>query len=168
MRADASHLSSTTIRECLRPRSPGPQLLATGTSARRFERHAEERQVTPAVHPLKYGADGRRVRAARSAACRHPWTTSKRSGFLDAEPIIPLSLLERQACCYTFSEPAAICQNMLLAVVSADVVSGKIQRSERRHLVPSPEGAAEFEPSRSRAAGLTESAVECGRGALQA
>jgi hypothetical protein len=28
---------------------------------------------------------------------------------------MPLSLLERQACYYTFSEPAAICQNMLLA-----------------------------------------------------
>ena len=36
-------------------------------------------------------------------------------GFLDAERMMPLSLLERQACYYTFSEPAAICQNMLLA-----------------------------------------------------
>jgi hypothetical protein len=38
-----------------------------------------------------------------------------RSGFLDAEQILPLSILERHACYYTFSEPAAICQNMLLA-----------------------------------------------------
>jgi hypothetical protein len=38
-----------------------------------------------------------------------------RSGFLDAQRMIPLSLLERQACYYTFSEPAAIFQNMLLA-----------------------------------------------------
>ena len=38
-----------------------------------------------------------------------------KGGLLDAERIMPLSLLERQACYYTFSEPAAICQNMLLA-----------------------------------------------------
>jgi hypothetical protein len=37
------------------------------------------------------------------------------SGFLDAQRTMPMSLLERQACYYTFSEPAAICQNMLLA-----------------------------------------------------
>jgi len=36
-------------------------------------------------------------------------------GFLDTERTMPLSVLERQACYYTFSEPAAICQNMLLA-----------------------------------------------------
>jgi len=36
-------------------------------------------------------------------------------GFLDGKRTMPLSLLERQACYYTFSEPAAICQNMLLA-----------------------------------------------------
>jgi hypothetical protein len=38
-----------------------------------------------------------------------------KSGFLDAERTLPLSLIERQACYYTFSEPAAICQNLLLA-----------------------------------------------------
>ena len=37
------------------------------------------------------------------------------SGFLDAEQVLPLSILERQACYYVFSEPAAICQNMFLA-----------------------------------------------------
>jgi hypothetical protein len=36
-------------------------------------------------------------------------------GFLNAEQILPLSILERQACYYVFSEPAAICQNMFLA-----------------------------------------------------
>ena len=40
------------------------------------------------------------------------WLTS---GFLDAERILPLSVLERQACYFSFSEPAAICQNIFLA-----------------------------------------------------
>jgi hypothetical protein len=38
-----------------------------------------------------------------------------KSGFLDAERVLPLSIVERQACYYIFSEPAAICQNMFLA-----------------------------------------------------
>jgi hypothetical protein len=38
-----------------------------------------------------------------------------KSGFLNADQVLPLSVLERQACYYVFSEPAAICQNMLLA-----------------------------------------------------
>ena len=38
-----------------------------------------------------------------------------RCGFLNAEQVLPLSILERQACYYVFSEPAAICQNMFLA-----------------------------------------------------
>jgi hypothetical protein len=38
-----------------------------------------------------------------------------RSGFLDKENVLPLSILERQACYFIFSEPAAICQNMFLA-----------------------------------------------------
>jgi hypothetical protein len=37
------------------------------------------------------------------------------SGFLDATRTLPLSILERQASYYVFSEPAAICQNMFLA-----------------------------------------------------
>jgi nitroreductase len=40
------------------------------------------------------------------------WLKSK---FLDGERVMPLSILERQACYYVFSEPAAICQNMFLA-----------------------------------------------------
>jgi len=38
-----------------------------------------------------------------------------RSGFLDEQNVLPLSVLERQACYFMFSEPAAICQNMFLA-----------------------------------------------------
>jgi hypothetical protein len=38
-----------------------------------------------------------------------------KSGFLDEEQVLPLSVLERQACYFTFSEPAMICQNMFLA-----------------------------------------------------
>jgi hypothetical protein len=38
-----------------------------------------------------------------------------KSGFLDADHVMPLSLVERQACYYVFSEPATICQNMFLA-----------------------------------------------------
>jgi hypothetical protein len=38
-----------------------------------------------------------------------------KGGLLDAERTVPLSLVERQACYYVFSEPAAICQNMFLA-----------------------------------------------------
>lgn len=37
------------------------------------------------------------------------------SGFLDRDNVFPLSHLERQACYFMFSEPAAICQNMFLA-----------------------------------------------------
>ena len=38
-----------------------------------------------------------------------------KSGFLNAEQVLPLSILERQACYYVFSEPVSICQNMFLA-----------------------------------------------------
>jgi hypothetical protein len=38
-----------------------------------------------------------------------------KSGFLDQEETLPLSVLERQACYFMFSEPAIICQNMFLA-----------------------------------------------------
>jgi hypothetical protein len=41
-----------------------------------------------------------------------------KDGFLDAERMLPLSIVERQACYYVFSEPAAICQNMFLATES--------------------------------------------------
>jgi hypothetical protein len=38
-----------------------------------------------------------------------------KNGFLNAQRMLPLSIVERQACYYVFSEPAAICQNMFLA-----------------------------------------------------
>ena len=38
-----------------------------------------------------------------------------KSGFLDPDSVLPLSLLERQACYFMFSEPAIICQNIFLA-----------------------------------------------------
>jgi hypothetical protein len=41
-----------------------------------------------------------------------PWVSN---GFLDEAKVVTLSELERQACYYMFSEPAAICQNMFLA-----------------------------------------------------
>jgi len=48
--------------------------------------------------------------------CRPAGTESwLRDGFLDAERMLPLSIVEGQACYYVFSEPAAICQNMFLA-----------------------------------------------------
>jgi hypothetical protein len=46
----------------------------------------------------------------RSAGCE-AWV---KSGFLDGDTVFTLSQLERQACYYMFSEPAAICQNMFL------------------------------------------------------
>ena len=47
----------------------------------------------------------------RSAGCER-WV---KDGFLDGGKILTLSQLERQACYFMFSEPAAICQNMFLA-----------------------------------------------------
>ncbi|HEV2956023.1 MAG TPA: hypothetical protein VGX95_07880 [Xanthobacteraceae bacterium] len=50
-------------------------------------------------------------RGFRSAGCE-AWL---KSGFLDGDAVLTLSQLERQACYFMFSEPAAICQNMFLA-----------------------------------------------------
>lgn len=41
-----------------------------------------------------------------------PWADR---GFLDKAKILPLSILERQACYFMFSEPAVICHNIFLA-----------------------------------------------------
>jgi hypothetical protein len=41
-----------------------------------------------------------------------PWA---HRGFLDAAKTLPLSILERQACYFMFSEPAVICHNIFLA-----------------------------------------------------
>jgi hypothetical protein len=47
----------------------------------------------------------------RSAGCE-AWV---KNSFLDGGTVLTLSQLERQACYFMFSEPAAICQNMFLA-----------------------------------------------------
>src|SRR5215813_3933204 len=71
--------------------------------------------VDPALHryaPARGGAniiDDRRGGRPAGTEC---WL---KSCFLDAARILPLSIVERQACYYVFSEPAAICQNMFLA-----------------------------------------------------
>jgi hypothetical protein len=44
-----------------------------------------------------------------------------KSGFLDEKQVLPLSVLERQACYFTFSEPAMICQNIFLATEALGV-----------------------------------------------
>ena len=41
-----------------------------------------------------------------------PWVNR---GLIDKGKVLPLSILERQACYFMFSEPAAICQNIFLA-----------------------------------------------------
>jgi len=43
------------------------------------------------------------------------------SGFLDEDEVLPLSILERQACYFMFSEPAIICQNIFLATEALGV-----------------------------------------------
>ena len=52
-----------------------------------------------------------------------PAGTQKRAdnGFLDKEKLLPLSVLEREACYFTFNEPAIICQNMFLATEAIGV-----------------------------------------------
>lgn len=44
-----------------------------------------------------------------------------RSGFLDREKILPLSILEREACYFIFNEPAVICHNIFLATEALGV-----------------------------------------------
>ena len=44
-----------------------------------------------------------------------------RSGFLDKEKVLPLTVLEREACYFMFSEPAIICQNIFLATEALGV-----------------------------------------------
>ena len=43
------------------------------------------------------------------------------SGFLDREKVLPLSILEREACYFIFNEPAIICQNIFLATEALGV-----------------------------------------------
>src|SRR5215813_4791264 len=51
----------------------------------------------------------------RRGLCPAGTGTWLKSGFLDQEAVMPLSILERQACYFMFSEPAMICQNIFLA-----------------------------------------------------
>ena len=71
--------------------------------------------VDPAVR--RYAPDGRGFNIVDDRNGNRPVGTERwlNSGFLDAERVLPLSLVERQACYYIFSEPATICQNMFLA-----------------------------------------------------
>src|SRR5579871_2673393 len=71
--------------------------------------------VDPALHRYAPAGGGMNIVDDRHGG--RPAGTERwlRDGFLDAEQVLPLSILERQACYYVFSEPAAICQNMYLA-----------------------------------------------------
>ena len=71
--------------------------------------------VDPALRRYAPGSGGMNIVDDRHR-CR-PAGTDRwlKDGFLDAERVLPLSILERQACYYVFSEPATICQNMFLA-----------------------------------------------------
>jgi hypothetical protein len=71
--------------------------------------------VDPALR--RYAPDGRGLNIVDDRHGNRPAGTERwlRSGFLDAGRVLPLSLVERQASYYIFSEPAAICQNMFLA-----------------------------------------------------
>jgi hypothetical protein len=62
------------------------------------------------------GRDGRGMNIVDDRHGFRPAGTEQwlRSGFLDEQNVLPLSVLERQACYFMFSEPAAICQNMFL------------------------------------------------------
>jgi hypothetical protein len=71
--------------------------------------------VDPALRRYAPEGGGMNVvddRHGNRPAGTEPWL---KSGLLNAELVLPLSILERQACYYVFSEPAAICQNMFLA-----------------------------------------------------
>jgi hypothetical protein len=71
--------------------------------------------VDPALR--RYAASGRGLNIVDDRNGNRPVGTARwlKSGFLDAERVLPLSHVERQACYYIFSEPATICQNMFLA-----------------------------------------------------
>ena len=71
--------------------------------------------VDPALRRYAPASGGMNIvddrRGFRPAGTEH-WV---KGGFLNAEKVLPVSIIERQACYYVFSEPAAICQNMFLA-----------------------------------------------------
>jgi hypothetical protein len=71
--------------------------------------------VDPQLERFARGGRGMHIvddrHGLRSAGCES-WV---KRGFLDGGKVLTLSQLERQACYFMFSEPAAICQNMYLA-----------------------------------------------------
>src|SRR6516164_4033548 len=71
--------------------------------------------VDPALRRYAPASGGMNIvddrRGFRPAGTEH-WF---KGGFLNAEKVLQVSIIERQACYYVFSEPAAICQNMFLA-----------------------------------------------------
>ena len=71
--------------------------------------------VDPALRRYAPESGGFNIVDDRHGFCPAGTQTWLKSGFLDAARTLPLSILERQACYYVFSEPAAICQNMFLA-----------------------------------------------------
>lgn len=71
--------------------------------------------VDPALRRYAQPGGGMNIVDDRHGFCPAGTERWLRDGFLNAEQILPLSILERQACYYVFSEPAAICQNMFLA-----------------------------------------------------
>jgi len=71
--------------------------------------------VDPALHRYAPASGGMNIvddRHGFRPAGTERWL---KDGFLNVERVLPLSILERQACYYVFSEPAAICHNMFLA-----------------------------------------------------
>ena len=71
--------------------------------------------VDPALRRYAPGGRGMSIVDDRRGFCPAGTERWLKRGFLNAEQVLPLSILERQACYYVFSEPAAICQNMFLA-----------------------------------------------------
>jgi hypothetical protein len=71
--------------------------------------------VDPGLRRYASATGGWNVVDDRRGCCSAGTERWLKSGFLDPNRTMPLSLIERQACYYTFSEPAAICQNMQLA-----------------------------------------------------
>jgi hypothetical protein len=71
--------------------------------------------VDPALQRYASASGGMNIVDDRNGFCPAGTERWLRDGFLNAEKMLPLSMLERQACYYVFSEPAAICQNMFLA-----------------------------------------------------
>lgn len=71
--------------------------------------------VDPALRRYAPGGRGMNIVDDRNGFCPAGTERWLKRGFLAPEQVLPLSVVERQAGYYVFSEPAAICQNMFLA-----------------------------------------------------